>query len=37
MYNTAGTRFDEDRCDDVVATIRDFESHTVDYLVNLLA
>lgn len=36
FHDTAGTRFDEDRRDDIVATVRDVESHTVDDLVTLL-
>ncbi|MFC6764552.1 MmgE/PrpD family protein [Natrinema soli] len=35
--DTAGTRLGEDDRDDIVAMIRDLESHTVDDLVNLLA
>ena len=36
FHDTAGTTFDVDRRHDVVATIRDLESHTLDDLVTLL-
>ena len=37
FHDTAGTHLNADRRDDVVATVRDLESHTVDDLVTLLA
>ena len=37
FHDTAGTRLDEDDREDVVATVRDLESHTTDDLVALLA
>ncbi len=37
FHDTASTRFDEDRRDDIVVTVRDLESATVNELVTLLA
>ncbi|WP_226008121.1 MmgE/PrpD family protein [Natrinema salinisoli] len=37
FHDTAGTSIDEDRRDDIVATIRDLESHAIKDLVTLLA
>jgi 2-methylcitrate dehydratase len=37
FHDTAGTRLDEDRRDNIIATIKDLESTTVSDLVTLLA
>ena len=37
FHDMAGTRLDEDHRGDIVATVRDLESHTIDDLVTLLA
>lgn len=37
FHDTAGTRLNQDRRDEIVVTVRDIESHTVDDLVTLIA
>ena len=37
FHDTAGTRLDQDRRDEIVVTVRDLESHNIDDLVTLLA